>query len=144
MDSGRWSSSVGVISFNFCLKLYLNTTKMELNKLNRLIKRIRIVSNHLACCERDPLLEESLIEYQDILKEKYGGFLEARLFDVYDDYFEDSELESVQSYLSRSGVEVEGDEFGEERLSVSIKADPIRIEIANTETKFQQVIWQAA
>lgn len=118
--------------------------QMELNKLNRLVKRIRIVSNHLTCCERDPLLEESLAEYHEILREKYSVFLEERLFDVYDDYFEDSQVEPIESYLEQRGVQVEGGEFQENHLYISIMADPIRIEVANRETDFQKVIWQAA
>lgn len=117
---------------------------MHLDKINNLITRIRLINNHFILNDRDVLLEESKEEYLETLNKKFGSFLKEKLFDVYDDYFEDSELEPLDRYLHIDGVLVEGDEFGELIVSIQIKSQPLRIEVMNKENEFQQIVWQAA
>lgn len=115
-----------------------------MDKINNLVSRISLINNHLILSDRDLLLEESRDEYVEILNQKYGGFLQQILLEVYDDYFEDSELEPIQHYLQKEGVSVEGDEFGEQIVSIQIKSQPLRVEVINKENELQHIAWQAA
>lgn len=117
---------------------------MNTDKINKLVARIRLINNHFILSDRDILLEESRDEYLAILNQKYGAFLQEKLFEVYDDYFEDSELEPIQHYLYQEGVSVEGDEFGELAVSIQIKSQPLRIEVVDEQRAFQKIVWQAA
>ncbi len=117
---------------------------MNVGRLNRLIGKVQLIGNHLDKGQNDPLLSESLDDMILEIKNHYGSFLLERLFDIYDDYFPDSEMESIESYISKEGVEVEGDEFEETESIISIHPFPLRIEVHGVNNSFKEVLWQAA
>ena len=117
---------------------------MDIGKLNRLIEKVIIINKHVTHRGGDPLLVESLHDYLMEIKLQYGSFLLDKLFDIYDDYFSDSEMLSIEEYLSNDGVEVEGDDFEDLRARLSIKPFPLRIEVQGVNSKVTEVIWQAA
>lgn len=117
---------------------------MDIHKINKLISRIRLINNHFILCDTDILLQESRDFYLRVLNEKYGSYLKEQLYKIYDDYFEDSDLEPIQNYLDNEGVYVEGDEFGQSTVSIQIKSQPLRIEVIHTDKNIQHIIWQAA
>ncbi|WP_462251630.1 hypothetical protein [Ekhidna sp.] len=116
---------------------------MNLVRLNKLISRIELLTNHLNENGLDALLEESLLDYQQELKEEYGSFLQDRLFDIYDEYFEDDEILSLENYIGK-GSEVYGDEFYKEKVFLNIKSSPVRFEIHDYEDAYCNVLWKAA
>lgn len=116
---------------------------MNLKRLNKLIKRIAFVSQYLKNNGNDPLLMESLIDDRQELRVSFGDYLKSRLFDVYDEYFEDDEILNVEDYIE-SGVEVYGDEFHKEKMRIRMKSSPLRIEVKDMEGTYCSVLWQAA
>ncbi len=117
---------------------------MDINKLNNLIEKVRTINTHINDRENDPLLAESLEDYLMEIKLQYGSFLLDKLFDIYDDYFSDSEMKSIEDYLTATGVEVEGDDFDEIHSWLSIKPYPLRFELVGENNSFKEVIWSAA
>lgn len=116
---------------------------MDIKKLNLLIEKACIISQHIRANGRDPLLEESLTEIIMQIKVRYGDFLSEKLFDFYEDYFEDNEMESLENYLLNE-VSVFGDELDQETLIIGIQPSPLRIEVYNKDNNYQHVLWLAA
>ena len=114
-----------------------------MEELNKLITKMLFVKDYVEINGRDPLLEESLIEFSEVLKEKYGDYLVDRLFDVYDDFFEDDELKHLEDYIYGE-VEVFSEDFDNKDMLISIKTSPLRIEVNDTLHTFNQVMWQVA
>ncbi len=117
---------------------------MNTGRINRLIGQIQLINQHKAYCHNDPLLAESLEDLLTDLELQYGSYLLDKLFDVYDDCFDDNEMASLEDYLNGTGVEVESDEFDVPHSRISIKPFPLRIEVEGVEKKFKKVMWQAA
>lgn len=116
---------------------------MDLNRLSKLIKRIEFVSGYLKSNGNDPLLIESLADYKQELKNEYGDFLRDKLFDVYDEYFEDEEILKLEEYIC-SGVEVCGDEFERDTVYLYMKSSPVRLEVYHSKDAYCSVLWEAA
>lgn len=116
---------------------------MDFIKLNKLVEKAFIINNHMDSNGKDPLLEESLYDIIMQIKMSYGDFLTEKLFDFYEDYFEDNEMESLENYLINE-VSVFGDELDQENLIIGIQPSPLRIEVYNANKNYQQVLWQAA
>lgn len=116
---------------------------MNLNRLNKLIKRIEFVSDYIDKNGTDPLLLESLNEYQEVLKQEYGSFLQERLFEVYDEYFEDDEMSQLNDYIG-NGVLVFGDELMDGEVYLKMKSSPLRIQVNDIEDAYCKVLWKAA
>lgn len=117
---------------------------MDTAKINRLIMQLKLINQHMAYSKNDPLLMESFIELVTELKVHYGSYLMDKLFDIYDDYFDDSQLCALEAYLTEDGVEVEGDEFEVPHSRICIRPFPLRIEIEGVERSFKKVLWEAA
>ena len=117
--------------------------KMNLDRLNKLIKRIEFVSEYLMKNGNDPLLSESLEDYKEEMKSEFGAFLQDKLFDIYDEYFEDNEMLKLEEYIGK-GVEVYGDEFEKDMVYLNMKPSPIRFEIHNSQDSYSSILWQAA
>lgn len=117
---------------------------MDINRLNNLVEKVRTINNHINSKEQDHLLKESLHKYLMEIKLQYGSFLLEKLFDLYDDYFSDSEMKSIEEYLSSDGVEVEGDDFAEIHSKLRLKSYPLRFELEGANHTFKEVIWSAA
>lgn len=115
---------------------------MNYDRLNTLIEKITLISQHSQRVEIDPLLQESLTELKQELKVNYGEFLSDKLFEFYEDYFEDNEMENLDHYLAGE-VQVFGDELDQEDLLLSIKASPVRIEVSDPAHHYHNVLWQA-
>lgn len=116
---------------------------MDVFKLNKLVEKACIINQHIKSNGKDPLLEESLYELIMQIKMKYGDFLKKKLFDFYEDYFEDNEMESLENYLINE-VSVFGDELDQENLIIGIQPSPLRIEVHDVNNNYQHVLWQAA
>lgn len=117
---------------------------MDINRLNNLIEKVHTINAHINNREQDPLLAESLNDYLVEIKLQYGSFLLEKLFDIYDDYFSDSEMKSIEEYLTNDGVEVEGDDFDEIHSRLTIQPYPLRFEVVGVNNTFREVIWSAA
>ena len=116
---------------------------MDLLKLNKLVKKIAFVHNYLKSNGQDPLLEESLYDYISDLRTSYGDYLMSQLFEVYDEYFEDNELDLLENYICGDTM-VYGEEFDQSELNVKIKPFPLRIELSSSSDNYCHTIWQAA
>lgn len=115
---------------------------MDYNKLNKLIEKTVIIQQHMKAHGNDPLLLESLNDYLAEIKINYSDFLYDKLFEFYEDYFEDNEMETIENYLSGE-VSVFGDELDQnEMLYLSIKPSPLRIEVSNPSHQYQNILWQ--
>ncbi|WP_258105608.1 hypothetical protein [Marinoscillum sp. MHG1-6] len=118
---------------------------MDLNNLNRLIERVIDIQNHKQFYrDFDPLLRESLEECLQEIKLQYGSFLLEKLFDIYDDYFSDNEMRSIEEYLTSDGVEVDGDDFEEPHTRLTIRPYPLRFVVNGITKPFKEIIWTAA
>lgn len=116
---------------------------MDLVKLNKLVEKACVINSHINSIGKDPLLEESLFDCISAIKIQYSSFLTDKLFDFYEDYFEDNEMEGLESYLI-SEVSVFGDELEQEMLLLGIKPSPLRIEVHDAENNYHNVLWSAA
>ncbi|MCV9385794.1 hypothetical protein [Reichenbachiella ulvae] len=114
---------------------------MDYNKLNQLIEKTVIIKHHMNKHGKDPLLVESLNDYLTEIKIHFGEFLYEKLFESYEDYFEDNEMESIENYLSGE-VCVYGDELDQEDLLLSIKPSPLRIEVSDPSHQYRNILWQ--
>lgn len=114
-----------------------------MKELDELLKKMVLVKSHVERNGTDPLLQESLIEFIEILKLRYGVLLTDKLFELYDDLFEDDDLESLENYVF-GAVQVFADELEEGALLISIKASPVRIELTNQALTYCRVVWTAA
>ncbi len=115
---------------------------MDLQKLNKLINRITFLHNYLKSNGNDALLEERLYDYMSDLRTTFGEYLLSQLFEVYDEYFEDNELESLENYIYGDTM-VHGEEFDQSGLRVKIKSSPLRIELSSRTDDYRNTIWQA-
>ncbi|MFY0601482.1 MAG: hypothetical protein JXR03_17540 [Cyclobacteriaceae bacterium] len=117
---------------------------MDINRLNTLIKKVRTINTHINERQQNPYLAKELQDNLMEIKLQYGSFLLDKLFDIYDDYFSDSQMKSIEEYFSGDGVEVEGDDFAEIHALLSIKPYPLRFELEGANHTFKEVIWSAA
>ncbi|MEO9871491.1 hypothetical protein [Ekhidna sp.] len=76
------------------------------------------------------------------LKSKYGTYLKERLTSVYKNYFPFEELSPLDHYLKEEGVYAEQDRFGNPRVKVQIKMNPLRIEVQEMANQKRRVVWQ--
>lgn len=117
---------------------------MDLYELNRLIEKIATIQGHLSKNENDPLLLENLQNHIALVNARYGIYLNDLLFEVYDEYCEDNEVQSIDRYLSPEGVPVEADDFPGVQYRLKLKAFPLRFELENKEMGNYEVVWRAA
>ena len=115
----------------------------ERYRLNNLINKIAFVQDYINSNGKDPLLEESLYDYKKDLRISFGEYLMSQLFKVYDEYFEDNNLDSLENYICGEAT-VHGEEFDQSELNVKIKPFPLRIELSNPSEDYRNIIWQAA
>ena len=116
---------------------------MDINKLNQLIKKVRIINSN-ANNDENFFIADSLDDCMTEIKLQYGSFLLEKLFDIYDDYFSDNEMVSLEEYLTDEGVEVDGEDFDEVHSRLTIRSNPLRFEVTGINNTFKEVIWQAA
>ena len=112
---------------------------MDLYHLNQLLKKIAVLNTTPASHKKEARMQQ----YIGVLKRSYGDFLVSQLFEIYDEYFEDNEMDRLEKYIAGEVV-VYGDEFEQEQLLVSIKPFPVRIELSNPACNYCNVIWEAA
>lgn len=115
-----------------------------MEKLNKLINKIYTIKTHLEMYENDPLLVESYHECYYQLKQKHGHYLNELLFDIYDEYCPDNEVQEICDYLSLKGVSVEADDFPGIHAQLYLKPEPLRITIKDTKFDFEEVLWMAS
>lgn len=116
---------------------------MDLTRLNGLVEKVAVLYKYLEFIGRDPKIEECLADCIAEIDLNYSGFLTNKLFDFYEDYFEDDEMRKLTSYLI-SEVPVHGDELEQGELLLSIKPSPLRIEVSDPRHLYKSVLWQAA
>ncbi len=114
----------------------------DLQTLENLVSRIK-VANSMRRIHDDDWLSQSLQEEVAELKKRYGAFLQDRLFDIYDDYFSDNQMQDLEDYIL-GDVRVSGDELDQNDLRIRIKCAPLRVEVENPENRYHQVMWEAA
>ena len=88
-----------------------------------------------------PLLSE---EYQENLREFteiYEPVLQEKLYEIYDEYFEDDEVQSVLSYFSDEGVQVFGEDFPGVKGSLHLSTNPLRFEFISECSDYRYCIW---
>lgn len=110
---------------------------MDINRLNILIKKVQAIGT-------EPLSERKKEEIKECITEiklQYGSFLLEKLFDIYDDYFSDCEIKSIEEYLTVSGVAVEGDDFDEVQSRLTIQPFPLRFQVEGTKSAYKEVVW---
>ncbi len=117
---------------------------METKAMNKLVNKIFTIKRHLEMHEQDPLLIESYHEYYDQLKQKHGHYLKELMFDIYDEYCSDNEMQDLSDYLSPKGVEVEADDFPGIHSKLFIKPEPLRIVISDVQFSYEEVLWKAS
>lgn len=113
-------------------------------KLEKKIGQLRLIKSHLDLHECDPLLAEDYEETVQELNQEYGGTMNEILFDLYDEYFEDDEIQPFLNYLTDHGVKVDGEDFPGIQVRLSLKLSPLRFEVIRETDSHQEVIWQAA
>ena len=117
---------------------------MNLLELNKLVEKITTIQDHLSRYERDPLLTDSLHHYLEVIHFTYGAYLDDLLFEVYDEYCEDNQIQPIERYLTPEGVAVEADDFPGVRYQLKLKAFPLRFELENQVIGNQEIVWKAA
>lgn len=115
-----------------------------MESMNKLINKVYTIKAHLEMHEKDPLLVESYHEYYYQLKQKHGHYLKELLFDIYDEYCSDNEVQEICDYLSPKGVAVEADDFPGIHAKLSLKPEPLRITIKDVKYGFEEVLWRAS
>ena len=117
---------------------------MDLYLLNRLVEKVSSIKNHLNTNDSDPLLQESLQYYMSQINSQFGIYLNDLLFEVYDEYCSDNEIQSLEHYLDSSGVDVDVDDLPGVKYQLKLKAFPLRFEMENQHLGNQEVVWKAA
>ena len=117
---------------------------MRINELNRLINQIFTIKTHIDLYEGDPELLESYEGHLRQLKLRHGQYLDELLFEIYDEHCEDSEIMDFAKYLSQDGVNVEAEDFPGVKASLTLRPNPLRFILSDTEQQHQEIIWKAA
>ncbi|MEM9340171.1 MAG: hypothetical protein AAGA66_15660, partial [Bacteroidota bacterium] len=118
---------------------------MELERLNKLITKISFIHQFLSSIrERDPLMEEALVDHVTTLNKTYSGYLSKQLKKVYRRFFTDDVDDSLVNYLIADGVVLPDPNSDFPVRKVSIKAFPLRIEVSDLQTARIQTLWSEA
>lgn len=113
-------------------------------ELNELVDKISTIQNQLTATESDSPEREKLHQYLEKIQYAYGRYLDDMLFEVYDEFCEDNQMQAIEKYLTPEGVPVDADDFPGVRYFLKLKANPLRFELVNKEIGNQKVIWRAA
>lgn len=73
---------------------------------------------------------------------KYRSYIKEKLSSVYKNHFPFEKLRPLDQYLNDEGVFVEQDRFGNPRLRVQVKMNPMRIEVQELANHRKRVVWQ--
>lgn len=114
---------------------------MDYKELNKLIERALTIKGYMDNVGSDPSLGRKLIGLTENIYHNYGNFLETKLFDVYDEYFEDDKQLPLLEYFWGE-VKAMGDELGENHVLLSLKASPLRIEARTSTYSFHEILWE--
>lgn len=120
----------------------MNVMQANIERLNSLVNTARKLSDHITKHKENILFKARLLRCVQKIRLEFDDFLSDRLFDIYDDYFDDSEMRPIEAYLSSRGVQEVGDEVGESNLFVMLKASPLRIELKSPNGRFRKIGWQ--
>lgn len=102
---------------------------MDNHQLNLLVKKIIQMKEQLRKAENTPLIVETLSMYIYHLNEKYGIYLNEMLFEIYDEYCEDGNMENLESYLNPEGVPIEIINKPGKIFALKLKPFPLRFVI---------------
>lgn len=102
-------------------------------QLNLLVKKIAQLKEQLHSQPGTPLAIETLSMYIFHLNQKYGIFLNELLFELYDEYCEDGQMEALDSYLNPEGVPIEIVNEPGETFYLKLKPFPLRFVLEQDE-----------
>lgn len=119
--------------------------------MNKFIKRMRAIKR----CEQrvagnlTAYYTRRLKTLESIFERLYGEELRTKLFDVYDEHCPDDEIKNVLEYVSLdasqpSGVEVYAYDFPGAFSNLTIKIEPLRIELKGIASDYTEVVWTEA
>ncbi len=110
-----------------------------MSDLEQTIIKLRTIKNNVDLNANNPSLSE---DYEEALKDlgrRYGQTLNDTLFDIYDEYCEDDEIQPIVEYLADEGVEVQAYDLPDASASVSLKTSPLRFEFESRDHSYKQV-----
>lgn len=113
-------------------------------KLNSLVRQVSVAQSHLTHHESDPLLEETCRDCFEEIDAEYQYYLNDVLWNIYDEYCEDFQVENIENYLHPSGVNVESEDLPGVKAKLKIKPSPLRIVATNEMITNEEVLWQVA
>lgn len=83
--------------------------------------------------EDNRLFMETLKMHLSHLNAKYGIFLTEMLFEIYDEYCEDGNMEELENYLGPKGVPIEIPNHPGETYTLKLKPYPLQFVLENGE-----------
>lgn len=103
---------------------------MEDQQLNVLIKKIIRMKDQSSESEKnDPIYLQTLTMHLSLLNARYGIFLNEMLFELYDEYCAEGEIEQLENYLSPKGVAFALPDQPGTTYALKLKAFPVRFVI---------------
>lgn len=107
-------------------------------------------SNYAETDTEYTVLEDEIESLQSDLKVSYGSYLEEVLFNIYDEYCPDNDVQPIGSYITHEGllehghgVAVEADDFPGTKVRLALIPDPVRFVVVGGKEVFREVIWSA-
>ncbi|MEM6829737.1 MAG: hypothetical protein AAF551_04415 [Bacteroidota bacterium] len=115
---------------------------MDIVKLNKLVGKLSLVKSHLDTAETDPLLMEAYEECRSELEAEFGGYLEQLLWETHDEFCEDFEVQNIEAYVSAQGVDIEAEDFPGMDARLHLKAEPLRMMMADRKARYEEELWR--
>lgn len=94
------------------------------------------------------ILSEEIEQLNDALQQSYGSYLEDALFNIYDEYCPDNDVQPIDQYIvpensakEQYGVAVEVDDFPGAQALLILAPNPTRFILKGNKEQFEEVVW---